>query len=203
MNGLSVIPTKAFSYSDFDSKDIYLELFDAMYSARNLSNAFDSFYEFMIDPITKEVLNDLDYPTDFVSVVLFANSLLADNSYVIENNMNLYRVRSNEIVNAIIHRKIADAYAAYRSTSGSKNPTKISIPKDAIIKELLSVNTVEEFSTLNPIYETDKLHGISPKGLSGMNLDKAYTLDKRSYDPTMKGIIGISTSPKNCVGRLI
>lgn len=196
MNGLSVIPTKAFNYSDFDSKDIYLELFDAMYSARNLSNAFDSFYEFMIDPITKEILNDLDYPTDFVSVVIFANTLLADNSYIIENNMNLYRVRSNEIVNAIIHRKIADAYAAYRVTANSKNPTKISIPKDAIIKELMSVNTVEEFSTLNPIYETDKLRTISPKGVNGMNLEDAYTLDKRSYDPTMKGIIGISTSPK-------
>lgn len=200
MNGFSIIPTKAFSYEEFDNKDIYLELFDAMYSARNLSNAFDSFYEFMIDPITKEILDDMDYPTDFVSVVIFANTLLADNSYIIENNMNLYRVRSNEIVNAIIHRKIADAYAAYRVTANSKNPTRISIPKDAIIKELLTVNTVEEFSTLNPIYETDKLRTISPKGVNGMNLEDAYTLDKRSYDPTMKGIIGISTSPDANVG---
>ena len=33
-----------------------------MYSARNLSNAFDSFYEFMIDPITKEVLKFTNLP---------------------------------------------------------------------------------------------------------------------------------------------
>jgi len=204
MSGLQIIPTKSFKYEELDSKDIYLELFDAMYHARNLSNAFDSFYEFMIDPITKEVLNDLDYPTDFVSVLLFANALLADNSYIIENNMNLYRVRSNEIINAIIHRELADAYAAYRVTANAKNPTKISIPKDAIIKKILMTNTVEEFSTLNPIYESEKLRTISTKGVNGMNLDRAYTLDKRSYDPTMMGIIGMSSSPKsNWVSNIV
>jgi len=200
LNGLSVIPTKSISYEEMDSKDIYVELFGIMYNARNLSNAFDSFYEFLIDPITKEVLDDLDYPTDFSEVMIFANSLLADNSYIIENNMNLYRVRSNEIVNAIIHRELADAYAAYRVTANSKNPTKISIPKDAIIKKILMTNTVEEFSTLNPIYESEKLRTISPKGVNGMNLEKAYTLDKRSYDRTMLGIIGMSTSPDANVG---
>lgn len=200
LNGLSIIPTKSFKYEELDSKDVYLELFDIMYRARNLSNAFDSFYEFMIDPITKEVLDDLDYPTDFVSVMIFANALLADNSYIIENNMNLYRVRSNEIVNAIIHRELADAYAAYRTTANSKNPTKISIPKDAIIKKILMTNTVEEFSTLNPIYESEKLRTISTKGVNGMNLERAYTLDKRSYDPTMMGIIGMSSSPDANVG---
>ena len=200
MNGLSIIPTKSFKYEELDDKDIYLDLFDVMYHARNLSNAFNSFYEFMIDPITKEVLDDLDYPTDFVSVMIFANALLADNSYIIENNMNLYRVRSNEIVNAIIHRELADAYAKYRTTANSKNPTKISIPKDAIIKKILMTNTVEEFSTLNPIYESEKLRTISTKGVNGMNLEKAYTLDKRSYDPTMMGIIGMSSSPDGNVG---
>jgi len=200
LNGLSIIPTKSFTFDELDNKDIYLDLFDIMYKARNLSNAFDSFYEFMIDPITKEVLDDLDYPTDFVSVLVFANALLADNSYIIENNMNLYRVRSNEIINAIIHRELADAYAAYRATANSKNPTKISIPKDAIIKKILMTNTVEEFSTLNPIYESEKLRTISPKGVNGMNLEQAYTLDKRSYDPTMVGVIGMSTSADANVG---
>ena len=68
--------------------------------------------------------------------------------------MNLYRIRSNEIVNAIIHKQIAEAYASYRASANNTNPVKISIPKDAIIKAIMSVNTVEEFSTLNPIYES-------------------------------------------------
>lgn len=200
LNGLSIIPTKSFEYADMDTKDAYIEIFDILYNSRNLSNAFDSFYEFMIDPITKEVLEDLDYPTDFVSVILFANELLADNSHMLENNMNLYRVRSNEIINGVLHREIADAYGRYRATSGNKNPVKISIPKDAIIKRVLEINTVEEFSTLNPIYESTKLRTISPMGFRGMNVKDAYTPDKRSYDETMAGTLGISTSNDANVG---
>lgn len=200
LNAFSIIPTSSFNYSELDSKEIYLELFYEMFKARNLANAFDSFYEFMIDPITKEVLEDLDYPTDFVSVILTGNALLVDNSYIPENDMNLYRVRSNEIVNGIIHRNIADAYAAYRASSSNTTPVKISIPKDAIIKELLAVNTVEEFSTLNPIYETEKVRAITPRGYKGMNTERAFTIDKRSYDKSMMGILGISTSPDANVG---
>lgn len=200
MNGLSSIPTRSFTYEQFDDKEIYLELFDILYNARNLGNAFDSFYEFMIDPITEEVLETLGYPTDFVSVVLCASALLADNSYITENNMNLYRIRSNEIVNAILHRQLADAYSRYRATSENKHPVKISIPRDAVIKQLLLSTTVEEFSTLNPIYEMEKLRAITPKGLQGLNIPDAYTQDKRSYDNTMLGIMGISTSPDGNVG---
>lgn len=200
MNALESIPTKSFTYDVFDDKEVYIELFEILYGARNLANAFDSFYEFMIDPITKQVLNDFDYPTDFVSVLLFANSLLVDNSYVKENDMNLYRIRSNEIVNAILHKHIADAYSRYRATANNKNPVKMSIPKDAIIKEISTMSILEEFSTLNPIYESEKLRAITPKGPNGLNVENAYTQDKRSYDNTMVGLMGISTSPDANVG---
>lgn len=200
LNAFSILPTSSLDYEEFNEKDVYVEIFYELFKARNLANAFDSFYEFMIDPITKEVLEDLDYPTDFVSVILFANELLADNSYITENNMNLYRVRSNEVVNAIIHKKIADAYSAYRVSAGNTNPSKISIPKDAVIKELLKLNTLEEFSTLNPMYESDKLRAITPKGLNGMNMERAFTQDKRSYDKTMLGVLAVSSSPDANVG---
>lgn len=200
MNGLSAIPTASLSFLDMDDKETYLDIFRDIYGAGGLANALINFYEFMIDPITKEVLEDLDYPTDLVSVMIVASSLLADNKYVLENNMGLYRVRSNEIVNGILHEKLARAYSAYRATATHKRPMKISIPKDAIIKELMALNTVETHSTLNPIYEAEKVRAISAKGYRGMNLDRAYTQDKRSYDNSMIGILGMSTSPDMNVG---
>jgi hypothetical protein len=200
MNALSYIPTKAYNYADFDEIDAYIDLFDSLYNSRQLANAFDSFYEFMIDPITKEVLNDLGYPTDFVSVVLCGNAMLADNSYLVENDMNLYRIRSNEVVNAILYKEIAKAYSRYRATSANNTPVKISIPQNAVISSLMKLTTVEDYSTLNPLYEATKTHIASPKGASGMNLDEAYTLERRYYDKSMVGIIGTSSSPDGNVG---
>ena len=199
MNGFSQVPTKSFDYEEFDSKDVYLTVFDILLSRRNIGNAFDNFNDFMIDPITKEVLEDLNLPTNFTDVVLYANALLVDNSYRLENDMSLYRVRSNEIVNGYLYQAVADAYSRYRMTANNNNPKKISVRKDTVTKELLMSQTVEDYSTLNPIVEVEKSRAITPKGLSGMNLDSAYTQDKRSYDPTMMGILAMSTSPDaNC-----
>ena len=167
LNALAYLPTSAYNYSDFDDIDVYLDLFDSLYNARNLANAFDTFYEFMIDPITRDVLKELGYPTDFVSVVLCANAMLADNSYIMENNMNLYRIRSNEIVNAILYKEIAMAYSRYRATSENNTPVKISIPQGVVISNLMKVNTVDNYSTLNPIYEATNTRIASPRGVSG------------------------------------
>lgn len=200
LNALSYIPTSAYNYSDFDEIDVYLELFDNMYNARNLANAFDTFYEFMIDPITRDVLKELGYPTDFVSVLLCANAMLADNSYIMENNMNLYRIRSNEIVNAILYKEIAMAYSRYRATSENNTPVKISIPQGAVISNLMKTNTVDNYSTLNPIFEATNTRIASPRGVSGMNLEQAYTIDKRAYSDTMPGLVGVSTAVDANVG---
>lgn len=200
MNAFSDIPTKGFKYEEMDGKDAYSVIFDVMFNQRNLASAFDNFYDFMIDPITREVLEDLDYPTKFVEVMLFANDLLSDNSFVNENDMSLYRVRSNELVNVFLYKAIVDAYGDYRRTAYNNNPKKISIRKDHVIKNLLMAQTVEDYSILNPIVEVEKSRVISPKGPSGLNLAQAYTLDKRGYDPTMLGTIAISTSPDANVG---
>lgn len=200
MNAFVDIPTKGFTYDEFDSKDAYLSIFDTLYSARNVGNAFDNFHELMIDSITKEILQDYDYPTDLVSLMLFANKLLSDNSYQNENELSIYRARSNELVNAYLYQAIADAYARYRMTANNNNPVKISIPRDAITKKLLMAQNVEDYSILNPIVELEKSRAISPKGLSGLNLDAAYTQDKRSFDKSMLGVMAMSTSPDANVG---
>lgn len=200
MNAFADMPTKSFNYEEFDSKDAYLTIFDLLFNNKIIANAFDNFYEFMIDPITKEVLEDLNYPTDLVSLMIFANSLLADNSYMKENDMNIYRIRSNELVNAYLYKAVANAYIRYRMTANNNNPVKISIPQDAVIKELLKAQTIEDYSTLNPIVELEKSRAITPKGLSGMNVAEAYTQEKRSYDKSMVGILAMSTSPDANVG---
>jgi hypothetical protein len=113
--------------------------------------------------------------------------------------MSNYRIRSNELVNAYLYKAIADSYGSYRATANNNNPVKISIPQDAITKKILMSQTVEDYSILNPIVELEKSRAVTPKGHSGMNLDDAYTQDKRSFDKTMMGVIAMSTSPDaNC-----
>lgn len=195
LNAFSTIKTEGYNSDEFEGKDVYLEIFENIYGMRNVAMAFMNFYESMIDPITFSILNKLNYPTTFTELVLFANNLLSDNDFMKENNMNMYRIRANEVAAAILYKHVAMAYGRYLSTASTNKPNKISVKRDAVLKDIKLLKTVEDKSRLNYIYELEKTRACTPKGWIGLNIEDAYTLDKRSYDPTMLGILGMSTSP--------
>lgn len=197
LNGLRLIDTSAYNIADFDTVEPYMKYFIKIYGKASISNALNNFYEFTIDPITKEVLQDIDLPTDIVNLMIYAVNLLADSQFTSELDQRLSRIRSNEIVPAILYEALAKQYINYRNSNGKK---KYSIPQDIVIKNLVGLKTVEDYSTLNPTLEMETTHSISSKGFRGVNLDESYTMEKRVYDRSMTGIISPSTSPDGTVG---
>lgn len=197
LNAFKLVNTAEYNIEDMDSREPYMPYLIKVYGRALISNALLNVYEFMIDPITMEVLTDLNLPKDIVSLIIYAVSLLADSQYTPEINQGLSRIRSNEIVPAILYERLAKNYIIYRNSNGKK---KFSIPQDCVIKEVLALKTVEDYSTLNPTLELEMTHGISTKGFRGANLDESYTMEKRSFDPTMTGVIAPSTSPDGSVG---
>ena len=197
LNGLRLIDTSLYNISEFDTVEPYMAYFMKIYGKASISNALNNFYEFTIDPITHEILEDIDLPTDIVNLMIYAVNLLADSQFVPEIDQRLSRIRSNEIVAAILYEALAKNYINYRNSNGKK---KYSIPQDIVIKNIVGLKTVEDYSTLNPTLEMEMLHSISAKGFRGVNLDQSYTMEKRSYDASMTGVIAPSTSPDGSVG---
>lgn len=199
LNGIRVIDTEKYNIADMDTMNPYMNYFMKIYGKSTIANALTNFYEFTIDPITKEILIDINLPTDIVELMIYAVSLLADSQYTPETNQKLSRVRSNEIVPAILYEALAKNYVNYKNSNGTK---KYSIPQDIVIKNLLALKTVEDYSTLNPVLEMEMTHSISSKGFRGVNLERSYTPEKRVYDQSMIGIIAPSSSPDGNVGVL-
>lgn len=192
LNGIRMVPTEKWNIGDFDSREPYIEYFVKMYGKASIANALFNFYEWFIDPVTKEILEDINLPTDLVSLVIYAVSLLADSQYTSDLNQRISRIRSFEIIPMVFYGELASQYVIYRNASGRK---KFSLKRDCVIKGILDVATVEEISTLNPTLEMENTHGVSFKGFHGNNLDDMYTIRKRSYDPSMTGTISPISSP--------
>ena len=198
-NGFTEMSTSLYTIEEMNDRATYLDIFQDLLGTSYVAGGFINYYDFMIDPITLEVLELLQYPTDLVSLTIFANNMLADNKYVFDQNLNQYRLRENEIVAAILYKNIARAYSRYRQTANNPNPVKISMDENAVIKELMALPTVEDYSTLSPMVEIHKASTVSMKGANGLNLDRAYKADKRAFDDSMIGVCGISTDPgPNC-----
>jgi RimJ/RimL family protein N-acetyltransferase len=200
MNGLGIIDTKVLAYSEMDGKDVYVNIFETVFGSRILANALDNFYECMIDPVTYTILEELNYPTEFVGLLLAGNKLLADNNFRDELDMANYRIRSNEMAYAYAYKQVATAYSKFRMTANNKNPNKISIPQSVVLKDIMQSQVVEDVSELSPIVEVEKSHILTDKGPSGTNLKEAYNIRRRCFHPSMTGIVAMSQSPDANVG---
>lgn len=196
MNGIKVLDTANYEMSEYDEKEPYMDYLKKVYGKITISNALINFQEFMLDPITLEVLQDINLPTELIELCIYANNLLADENYTMENSQLLSRVRSIEIIPGMLYNAVSREYLNFKNSGGK---SKLSVPRDCVIKQLLALQTVEDYSTLNPIVELEKDRSLTSKGFRGINVDRAYSEEKRSYDPSMIGVVAMNTSPDgNC-----
>lgn len=196
MNGLSEINTREFSFHQMNDKATYVDIYDMLYNKKNLIEAIENYNQLMVDPKTKDVATQLNQPTNFIDMLIYITGLLADNKFLPNNDYRNYRIRSNEIIMTFLYMELSKAYGAYRIN----NDLKFSIPEDAVIKNLLQSQIVDEHSVLNMYLEAENDRQVKLKGPFGLNVDEAYTIDKRAYNKTMMGVAAMATPPTGEVG---
>ena len=202
-NGLYKLNTKAHTYAEFDvpildQQSIYVDIFNSLFfSAFSQLTTFISRYRFFVDPITAEVCDHYGIPNDLVGMLIYASDMLGDNEHVDESNASLYRIRSTEIIPGILHYLLATEVAKYTNNSGSKaRGNLLAFTPNALISQLQKVENVSTMSALNPVIELHAKESITKKGYAGLNVERAYTEAKRSYNSTMISKIAMS-SPNN------
>lgn len=202
-NGFYRINTKAYNLSDFElpimnSNSVYVDIFNQLFFTQYTQlTPFITYHDFFVDPITKDVCLHYNIPDDIAGMLIYASNMLADNNFVSENNSSLYRLRTTEIIPAIIHYHLAVAISRFNNSSGSKSTSNVlHFNPNEVLLELTKVPNVETLSALNPFVELHTRENVTKKGFRGVNDDRAYSLDKRSYDESMIGKMAIS-SPNN------
>ena len=206
-NGFRMIDTKQFKMSEFETPimnpssiyvDIYNKHFFRQYSQLT---TFIAYYNFFLDAMTYDVCSHFNLPTDIVGMLIYASNMLADNNYALENTASLYRVRSTEVIPAIIHSEIAFAISKYNNSSGSKSRDHmLKFNPNSVIITLETLGTTETANALNPAIELHQREVISQRGWHGVNVDRAYTKSKRSYHDSMIGKLAMSSPNSANVG---
>ena len=198
--GLNSIDTSVYTFDEMNTKEPYLEYFNNEFNSRNVSKGIHNALTLCIDPITKEVLEDLKQPTNIIDLLLYANTMLEDLTSKSFNDMSIYRIRGAEQVNAIAYKIIAESYKNYKDSMNNRNPVKISVPQDALIKKLMETSTIDESSDLNPSLEIDKQTSVTYRGPTGRNNSDSYTPEIRGYDKSMEGFLAITSPDSSTIG---
>lgn len=200
MNGLKDCATEEYSIKDINDKSMYLDFIDefgGVLKADGLENSYDC----MLDQITKEILEFYKLPTDYVSVLIYASNLLADNKFVNHTDQSARRWRRKELIAGYFYKALSTGYQTYaNSTRHNRKNAKIDIKQSAIIDMLLADQGVAELSINNVINDVESCNSVTNKGLVGMNTDRAYSVDKRIYDDSMLNLLGMDTGFSGTVG---
>lgn len=199
MNGLKECNTEDYSLSEINGKSMYVDFLE-LFGGRILSDGLDNFYDLMIDPITKEVLEYYKLPTDYVELLAYANLLLSDNKYIKHTDMRSNRYRSNEIIAGYVYQSLAEAYEDYRLQLKRRKKGTMSMKQTIVLDKVLLDPTCSDASSLNALTDIESANSVSFKGLAGMNSDRGYSLDKRTFDDSMLNVLGLSTGFAGNVG---
>ena len=200
VNGLAVINTQEYSLTDIDTKAMWLDVLDD-FGGRNRADGLDSFANLMMDPITVEVCKTYKLPTDYIEVLAYASSLLTTNKFNRHTDITGNRFRTNERLVHFLYKTLATSYGMYlREIKNNRKDAKMTMKQSAVIDMALSDVTTSDLSKLSPLLELESANTVTFKGLSGMNSDRSYSLDKRTYDKTMINKLSMSTGFSATVG---
>lgn len=192
MNGLKECDTDNYSFSEVDSKRMWLDFLDN-YGGRILADGLENFYDLLMDPITVDTCGKFGIPTTFEDIMIYASNLLTDNKYNRHVDISGNRFRTNEIVAGYTYKCLARSYAEYRTNNKKGRRVPMQIKRSAIIDAIMQDPVASDLSTMSALSESEAANTVSFKGLSGMNSDRAYGLDKRTYDDSMINKLALST----------
>jgi hypothetical protein len=198
LNGLTELTTAVLDYKELDSIATYLDWMYDVFKTRNLYKGWTAFQELFLNPKTIECLEALKQPTDFLELLLYANSLLANNSYLDSADSRNWRARDYEIFNSLIYYTISHAYAEYKKKG--KNRKGFSIPEGEVLKQINKSFVTANYDATNPLNELRERSSITYKGPIGINSDRTFSLDKRGQTRSTVGTIGLSSIDKSNTG---
>lgn len=193
LNGLKDCPTEDYSISDMNSKAVWMDFLD-IFGGRIKADGLDNFADLFMDPKTATICNVYKLPNTYKDLMLYANMTLCDNAYNKHTDVTGNRYRTNEIIGGYAYKCIATSYGSY-ATQLKRNKTgaAMTMKRSAIIDAILLDPTCSDLSKSTPLLEKETSNTVGFKGLSGMNSDRSYGIDKRTFDETMLNRVALST----------
>jgi hypothetical protein len=206
MSGFRSFSTKEYTFEEMNMKEPYLTYFEITYDSRNLGKGIENWYKSLVDPITAELLEKQNIPSDVKGLVLYINKLLSTNTKKKVIDVSNYRIRSMEIINQAVYQELHNAYNTYKNDlQNSSHKNNFSIKKDGVVKQVIQSRNVEPLSLLSPIISLEQVDKVTFKGLGGINLEDTFTSEYRAFDESMKGTFGIYTpiSSQSGINRVL
>ena len=197
VSGLSMFDTEEITFEEMELKSSYYTLLEMKNIKVNLLKGIDNLFDLFIDDITKDVLQQMNEPTNFRDLLIRSVVLLSTTDHKEAASAANHRFRTYERINGIIYNEMSQALAKYKSRSA--RGIKFSINPDAIIQRILSDQALMPVHEINPIHDIKERTSFTYTGFGGRTA-QSFVIEDRKFPKDGIGTIAESTVDSGKVG---
>lgn len=177
LSGLNLFNLSNYNLDQFESKDIYYQLLLDKGFKINYLKGIDDTFDLFIDPMTKEVLQQMNEPTTFRDLLIRATDMISNNYHKEAASMSNFRYRSYERFNGIVYNELARQFASFTKKRGAGNT--FSINPNAILLKVIQDSAMLNVDDINPIHDIKMKTQVVYTGQGGRTNESFVVNDRR------------------------
>ena len=197
LSGFRYFDTKMFTFEDLDNPDAYHTLLSLKGISTNYLKGIDSIYELFVDPITREVLLQMNEPTTFKGLLYRATEMVSTDFCKNPSSMANHRVRSYERLVTVLYGEMSRQYASYMHKTGAGN--SFSIEPTSVLRKIMQDQAMMNIEDINPVEDLKCTTGITYAGAGGRSSESFVAKDRRFADDAV-GIVSEASVDNKSVG---
>lgn len=178
--------------SAMNEKVIYYDYYKELGLTSIYLKETDLYNDMFIDPITLSVLEEMNYPTTFIGLLIKSAEMLVLDNHPSSVDMDYMRIRCNERIPGIVYKELVSSLREYRNRSvvGKSQFAMNPFATWRAINEDAGVSLV---SDINPIQNLKQQEGVTFSGTGGRSKDTIVARD-RIFNESDTGVISEATS---------
>lgn len=190
--------TKQYDSKEFEHPDVYLNLMTSKGLGAIYIREIDMLFDFFVDPITQEILQDMKEPTTFEGLLLRSSEMLLSYQHPKNNDGAFTRIRGYERLAGAVYRELTASVRQFRSKNIAGR-SKVDISPWKVWQSINDDPTKFMVPEINPIQDTKNDEGVTYVGEGGRSKD-AINKASRSYHQNDIGVVSESTVDSSDVG---
>ncbi len=189
---------RSYSVFDFDRKDIYLNVLESKKISLRYLKEIELLYQMFIDPITKEILQEMNEPQTFRGLLIRSCEMLLKDTHPSEIDPAFMRKKGYERFAGTIYSEMVKSIRIHRSRS-DKHRAPIDVNPLAVWMNISQDPSKILISEINPVQNLKEMESVTFGGTGGRS-SRSMVKGTRIYHKNDMGVTSEATVDSGDVG---
>lgn len=186
-----------YAYDDFNLRDVYLNILENRAIGPKYLREVDTMFDLFVDHITREMLIDMEEPTEFGPLLIRAAQLLLDDRTPDETDMNYMRLRGYERMVGAVYTELVKGIRGQRAR-GANAKAPIDVNPNDVWRAIQADGSAQQVEEAVPVHNLKEQEAVTYGGTGGRGI-RSMVRGSRVYHPNDMGVISEATVDSGAV----